>query len=133
MKITIRKSLFYPCAVLWIVLLSKTYFFGVANRSTFQYAFYLTAILGVFVCRLSKIKIVMILHWLVPMLVFLLLNLILSLDTLQTDGLNAWFGKVIVIICSALLSSALPKKEFARWYIQIISFFAVISLVCVTM
>lgn len=132
MKISISKRSLYPVIVVLTILLSKTQYFGVVNRSIYQYVLYIASIMGIVLFGVKRKKISQGLLCIIPFLGLIALNTIVNYGELWSDGINTALGVVFSIICSMLIAVVIPRNVYATWYIRIMAFFAIVSLVCCT-
>lgn len=132
MKISLEKvkDMYLAIVVLWVVLMSKTYYFGVVNKSTYQYIFYFFGIIGIFLCgaRIRKIRngIMLIL----PMIFLFVTNLFINMFDMSLSSRNQVIGIMITSIVTMFVSTYISKEKFSTYYIRIMTIMCLVSLPC---
>ena len=96
------QNLFVLLAVLTTVLMSKSYYFGVANRGTFQYIYYATVILAGLVVGINLRKIKNAVLILLPTLILIVFNLISTSGNMTANGLNQVLGIALTFVCAGI-------------------------------
>lgn len=116
--------------VLMTVLLSKSYYFGVANRRFYQYVYYTVVILGMIAIGVNRKQINTNLMKLIPLLVLFIFNILLHIEDMSGSDINQIFGNILVFICCVFFASYISKEKFAEYYIKTIAIICIISLPC---
>lgn len=124
------QNLFVLLAVLATVLMSKSYYFGVANRGTFQYIYYATVILAGLVVGINLRKIKNAVLILLPTLVLIVFNLISTSGNMTANGLNQVLGIALTFVCAGIAGSYITIDRFAKYYINILYIICLISIPC---
>lgn len=129
-RINIREMISFV-AVMFTVLMSKTYYFGILNRRTIQYIYYAMVILAVLVCGYyRKYLRAGFSRWLC-LTIFLIANLLLHISEMNFSEINQVLGMIFNILFAWVTCSCVLPDSFSKWYIRIIEMLAVISLPCV--
>lgn len=124
------KKLLVLLAVLVTVLMSKSYYFGVANREIFQYIYYATVIFAGLVVGINLKKIKNAILILFPTLILIVFNLIFTSGNMTANGMNQVLGIALFFICAGIAGSYITIDQFARYYINILYIICLISLPC---
>lgn len=124
------QNLFVLLAVLTTVLMSKSYYFGVANRGTFQYIYYATVILAGLVVGINLRKIKNAVLILLPTLILIVFNLISTSGNMTANGLNQVLGIALTFVCAGIAGSYITIDRFAKYYINILYIICLISIPC---
>ena len=112
------------------IIMSKTYYFGVANRQISQYVYYSVMmisllIIGINIKRLPKsILIIM------PIIILMILNILLHFTDMASQDVNQVIGNILVFICAAIGVTTIKKTEFMKYYINFMFFICLISIPC---
>mgnify|MGYP001122776021 CR=1 FL=1 len=122
------QNLFVLLAVLTTVLMSKSYYFGVANRGTFQYIYYATVILAGLVVGINLRKIKNAVLILLPTLILIVFNLISTSGNMTANGLNQVLGIALTFVCAGIAGSYITIDRFAKYYINILYIICLISI-----
>ena len=130
----IKRSQIKECllsvVVLFTILMSKTYFFGILNRQKYQYVFYALVILSVFACKIGRKRFQKGIALILPLVVFTLFNLVLHYSEMSSSNLNQLLGTVVTITVSMLAAMILGKRRFAVWYVRFVVIICLVSLPC---
>lgn len=129
-KRTLR-TIIIALVVVATVLMSKTYYLGVAHRSVFQYAYYALVILGVFLCGIKTRAMTQKFGMLLPFLALFGINIILHIGDMQRTDINQVLGNMLVFAFVAIASCYVSRDQFARYYIRVLVFYCLVSLPCV--
>ncbi|MFW6015399.1 MAG: hypothetical protein ACOCRK_03115 [bacterium] len=124
---TIKES-YIALVIFATVLMSKTYYFGVANRSIFQYVYYILAMGGVVIVGFSLRTVKKNILIVFIMLFLLGFNMLFYLSEMTLIQVNSVLGNMFLIISAAITSTYISKRQFAFWYIKIIGALCIISL-----
>ena len=124
------QNLFILILVLATVLMSKSYYFGVANREVFQYIYYAIVILTGLVVRINMRKIKNAILILLPILILIVFNLISTSGDMTANGLNQILGIALTFICAGISGSYISVKKFSEYYIRIVYVICLISIPC---
>ncbi len=120
----------FRLTVLSTILMSKSYYFGVANKGTYQYIYVFVIVLFVLTTKLKTKKLFYSIGVVSPLLLLMVANLGLNRFDMTSSDVNRLAGIVIFIITSAIYASVVEIKDFAREYIRIMSVIAIISIPC---
>lgn len=113
------------------ILMSKTYYFGVLNRTSVQYIYYILVILGFLISGLSLTRLKRSIPLALTLILVLIINLSLYYFNMHLNQINTILGFIIAIIMAVLVCSCLTIRQFSDFYIMIISAYSIISIPCV--
>lgn len=116
--------------VLFTILMSKTYYFGILNRQTYRYVFYALVILSVLVCKIGRKRLQKGIAIILPLVVLALFNLMLYYSKMSSSNRNTVLGTALMITVSMLAAMILGKRRFAVWYVRFIVIMCLVSLPC---
>lgn len=118
--------------VIFTVLLSKTYYFGILHKSTYQYVYFFVVLLGFVLwgvpIRKSKFKQSFLAF--LPLFILFLINILIHFSGMNSTNINQVLGIMLTFAIAMIASSYIPKHEFATWYIRILCVYSIISIVC---
>lgn len=116
--------------VLMTVLLSKSYYFGVANRGFYQYVYYAVVALGGAVVGLRRKRINKAGLVVLPLEMILAFSILINQSDMSGSDINQVFGVIIIFVCVSFTASYMSIGKFAKYYIKIISVLCMISIPC---
>lgn len=122
-------KIFLFLTVLISFLFSKTAFFGIGMKSTFQWVFYAACVLSLLLCN-GSFKTLKRNICIVSLLVVFLAVQILHGNNLASDGLNTIIGFIFVFVSCCCLAASISKELFQRYYLFILTVFSLISIPC---
>lgn len=121
-------NLFRGLCVIFAILMSKTYYFGIQYRSTYQFVFWALCALSFFIVRKNLRSSTMICSF--TMIALLIFNLLIFFPDMETNQINTVLGHVLTIISVSVLVGIIDSKTFSYLYIKIIGLFCLISIPC---
>lgn len=124
------QNMFTMLTVLATLLLSKSYYFGVANREKYQYVYYMMVIFAGFVVGINQRKLKYIAIILLPILGLLLLNIILNISEMTSNGVNQVLGNALTFVCVGISGTYITIEKFAEYYIKCLYGICLISIPC---
>lgn len=124
------QNFFIILTVLATILLSKSYYFGVANRGTYQYVYYVLVLFtGLFVgISARKLKHAVII--LLPTVGLLVANMLLNSGEMTASGVNQVLGIALTFICAGIAGSYITIEKFSEYYIKCMYFICLVSIPC---
>lgn len=134
MDLKIRKSTLKQgiilWVVLWMVLFSKTVFFGIVYKSTYQWVFYASGILGTLLFGVSLKKVQRPVMRVLPFLFLLFFNAFFYMGNMTAESQNELIGIGLNFLVTSIICGYLDKERFAKYYIYVIVVLCLISLPC---
>lgn len=134
-RLTIKKfdinNMMTFLVILMTVLISKTYYFGVANRSLYQYIYYAVVILGVAICNVNKRRLSNSIGACSIFILLIVFNIVINYRDMSSSNVNLALGNALIFLCSALTVSYIQKKTYSAFYIKIITVMSLVSIPCV--
>lgn len=130
LKVASLKNCLLVWITVWMVLLSKTVYFGIVNKSTYQWVLYVSGILcgalyGLNTKRLQRqVKLVF------PFIVFFILNAVFYLGEMSSESINELIGTALYFFVVAFVCSYLEREKFAKYYINTMAVICLISIPC---
>lgn len=117
----------------FVIVLSKSVYFGIVNRSFNQYILYalsaISFVLVIFNRKNNKsLKPAFILF--VIMETLFLMNLIFHYDIMSSSQINSVIGNMLIFCCLAIIVNVISVKNFSKWYIKILYIICLISIPC---
>lgn len=129
-QISAIKEIIIYIPILILILQSKTAYFGIGMRSTFQWVFYASCVITFLVGKGSIAKFKVNLWNLLPFIFIVLLLAVLRYDDLSSDGMNTFIGLIFTMFSSTFLASSVSSKKFQKCYINIMFIICLISIPC---
>lgn len=134
MSLTIKRSTLKNCViiwvVLWMVLFSKTVYFGIINKSTYQWVFYASGLLGGLLYGLSLQKVQSPLNRAFPFLLLFLFNALFYADQMTSQSLNELIGVALDFLVTAIICGYIDTDRFAKYYIDTMVILSLVSIPC---
>lgn len=130
LKVASLKKCLLVWITVWMVLLSKTVYFGIVNKSTYQWVLYVSGIIcgalyGLNIKRLQRqVKLVF------PFIVLFILNAVFYLGEMSSESINELVGTALCFFVVAFVCSYLERKKFAKYYINTMAVICLISIPC---
>lgn len=128
-KINIQKTYIFTVMIA-TVLMSKTYYFGVANRSIFQYFYYMVIVIGIVICKFKKRIYKKNLLSGCFLILLLGINLLIYQEEIPTMRVNQVITDAIFIFCAIVASGFISKSMFSSCYIRIMRILCLVSIPC---
>ena len=124
------QNFFIILTVLVTILLSKSYYFGVVNRGTYQYLYYVLVLFtGLFV-GISVKKLKHAVAVLLPIISLLVVNILLTCGEMTSNGVNQVLGIALTFICAGIAGSYITIEKFSEYYIKCMYLICVVSIPC---
>lgn len=116
--------------VLFSILLSKTVYFGIINRTTYQYIYYGIVIAMAVFCGLEikKLKIGIIISF--PLIFLMIINIVINKNEMTSSNVNLVIGNCLYVTSAMLIAVCVNKRQFVSWYIRIMEIMCIVSLPC---
>mgnify|MGYP004604192679 CR=1 FL=1 len=116
--------------MLFSILLSKTVYFGIINRTTYQYIYYGIVIAMAVFCGLEikKLKIGIIISF--PLICLMIINIVINKNEMTSSNVNLVIGNCLYVTSAMLIAVCVNKRQFVSWYIRIMEIMCIVSLPC---
>ena len=129
-KISTIKNTVLCWITLWMILLSKTVYFGVINKSSFQWLFYGSGIVCALLYGVERKRLQHSFTVVFPFILLFLLNALYYLGDMTAASKNELLGVALNFLVMSIICAYLKKEWFAKYYIDIMTAFCLISLPC---
>lgn len=116
--------------ILVAILFSKTAYFGIANRSTFQWVYYGIAGVAFLVGRGSIRTFNQNMKGIIVFIVCIMMIAVFHFSDKTSDAINAYLGIVLSLIATGLLASSISRIEFQKKYVDIMFLISLVSIPC---
>ncbi len=132
-KVDLKKSfreLFAFMAILMTILMSKTYYFGVANRSLYQYVYYVVVVLLFLVFPIKIKKLVNAHKGTIVLITLMIISYIWHMGEMNASQSNQVIGTILMFEIVTCMSVFISPEVFSKWYVRILIGIAIISIPC---
>lgn len=116
--------------VLFSILFSKTVYFGIINRTTYQYVYYGIVIAMAVFCGLEMKKLKMGIIISFPLIFLMIINIVINKNDMTSSNVNLVIGNCLYVASAMLIAVCLNKRQFVSWYIRIMEIMCIVSLPC---
>lgn len=124
------KNLAMYIPILILILQSKTAYFGIGMRSTFQWIFYGSCLIAFLVGKGSINKFKKNIYYLFPFFIIVILVTVFRYGELESDGINTVIGFIFTMTAVAFLASTITGQKFQQCYINIMFIICLVSIPC---
>ncbi len=124
------ETLYTIFTILVLFLYSKTEYFGIVMRSSFQFIAFSVTVLGLLIlgCNKKQLKNNMVAF--LPLFIAVFLNILVYWRVMNGTQRNESIGVYVSFLVPIFASCFIKKEFFCTWYMRIVAVFCIISLVC---
>lgn len=115
--------------VFFMLLLCKTVFFGIVHRKV-TYIIFIILLMVITIIKIKKLSFAGVIRPLLFLSALIILSLFFSITKSNYAFLKVAAGALFVLFLSALIVVNIKKRDYINWYINIMVFFSVVSLIC---
>lgn len=130
LKVSTLKECLLIWTIVWMVLLSKTVYFGIINKSMYQWVLYASGMICGILYGLSLKRLLRQVKLVSPFIVFLIINAAFYLEKMSSESINELVGVALFFLVVAFICSYLKREKFAKYYIYIMAVICLISIPC---
>lgn len=117
-------------AIIFTILLSKTVYFGIINRTFYQYVYYAVALVLLLFSKIRKSRLSTGIALITPMIFLMFCNILLHKSDMASSDINQVIGNVLAIMAAILVAICIDKQFFSIWYIRLMAVMCTVSLIC---